>query len=252
MRKSNRQDQILKLLRENKTVKVSELSELFNISELTIRKDLNELYSKGKLHRVHGGATPIDTFEVPFLERKKKNSIQKELIGHCASKLIHEGDSVFIDNGTTTEYLTDCLHDFTRLSVITTGMNIIYALHREENITVYVPEGRIDDRAFAIVGTQAEASLKRYLARICFMSCDGLTLEQGVLQNSYESAATSKIMRENSQLRVLLCDSSKFGQIGAICLCPLSDIDMIITDAGIPQEYKTSIEAAGVKIIIAK
>ena len=250
MKKSNRQDEILKLLKEDREVKVTELAIKFQTSELTIRKDLNELYEKGKIHRVYGGATMLDTFEEPFLERKKKNSEEKNRIGQVASRLVNDTDSIFIDNGTTTEHLAESLSHFTRLSVITTGLNIVNCLHHEENITVYVPEGRLDHRAFSIVGAQAEASLRKYMARMAFLGCDGLTIEQGILYNSCESVATSKILIENSQIKVLLCDSSKMGNIGSISLCPLTGVDIIITDNKITEEYKTSIEKSGVKLII--
>lgn len=251
MKKNDRQDQILELLKNHKTIKVGELADVFKTSELTIRKDLNELNGKNKLHRTYGGATTINTREEPLQERRKKKSNQKSSIGAQAVALIKEGDSIFIDNGTTTERIADTLSGFSRLSVITTGLNIVMALLPHVFVTTYVPEGRIDSRSFSVVGSQAESSLSKYNARIAFIGIDGITIEQGLLNNSYEASATSQIMLKNSQVRVLLADSSKFGNIATISLCPINAIDILITDAGIPSSFQKAFEDAGIKVIIA-
>jgi DeoR family transcriptional regulator of aga operon len=250
MRKSMRQDQILDLLKEKKSVKVVELAAMFNTSELTIRKDLNELYIKGKVYRTYGGAAQVRTLEEPLQERQKKNESIKQTLAGRAIEFIHDVDSLFIDGGTTTEQLAAHLSGFSRLSIVTNGLNIISTILPHDNITVYVPEGRIDHKACTIVGSQAEATLQKYNARVSFLGIDGITIEQGLMNNSYEATAISHIMLKNSKTRVLLADSSKFGKIMPICLCGFNDIDILITDPGIPDQFKAAFEASGVKVII--
>jgi DeoR family transcriptional regulator of aga operon len=250
MRKSTRQDQILDLLKEKKTVRVSDLAIRFDTSELTIRKDLNELGEKGKIFRTYGGATQVQAIEAPLQERRKKNERIKHTLAIKALELIHDMDSLFIDCGTTTEQLAAQLSAFSRLSVITTGLNIISMLQPFNNVTIYIPEGRVDHKAYSIVGSQAETTLQKYNARITFFGIDGITVEQGLLNDSYEAAAISNIMLKNSQMSVLMTDSSKFGKISPIRLGGLDAIDVIITDEGIPDEYRSAFEAAGVKVII--
>lgn len=251
MRKSCRQDQILDLLNDNKSVKVTDLASQFNTSELTIRKDLNELSEKGKVFRTYGGAAQVQTIEAPLQERRKKNEDIKQVLAVKALELLHDMDSVFIDSGTTTEHIAARLSTFSKLSVITGGLNIISALQPYDNITIYVPEGRIDHKAFSIVGSQAEASFQKYHARLTFFGIDGITIEQGLLSDSYEATAISNIMLQNSQIGVLITDSSKFGKIAPICLGRFDIIDILITDAGIPDKFKTAFESAGVNVIIA-
>jgi DeoR family transcriptional regulator of aga operon len=251
MRKSIRQDQILDLLKEKKTVRVTDLAVLFDTSELTIRKDLNELSEKGKVYRTYGGAAQVQAVEEPLQERRKKNERIKRALALKALELVHDMDSIFIDCGTTTEQLASQLYKFSRLSVITNGLNIISILQPFDNITIYVPEGRINHKEYTIVGSQAEASLQKYSARITFFGIDGITIKQGLLNSTYEAAAISNIMLKNSQVRVLLADSSKFGRIAPFHLGNFDNIDTLITDSGIPDEFRTAFEIAGVKVVIA-
>ena len=251
MRKSTRQDQILELLKENRNVKVTDLAAQFNTSELTIRKDLNELDEKGKIYRTYGGAAQVQMAEAPLQERRKKNEHLKRNLAVKALELLHDTDSIFIDCGTTTEQLAAQLSVFSKLSVITVGLNIISTLQPFDNITIYIPEGRIDHKAFSIVGSQAETSLQKYHGRLAFFGIDGITIEQGLLNDSYEAAAISNIMLKNSQTKVLMTDSTKFGRIAPIHLCNFDSIDILITDSGIPDKFKTAFETAGVRVIIA-
>jgi DeoR/GlpR family transcriptional regulator of sugar metabolism len=251
MRKSARQDQILDILKEKKFVRVADLAALFGTSGLTIRKDLNELGKKGKVYRTYGGAAQVHAVEAPLQERRKQNEHIKHTLSGKALELIHDKDSVFIDCGTTTEQLAGQLSGFSKLSVITTGLNIVSALQPYDNITIYIPEGRIDHKACSIVGSRAESTLQKYNARITFFGIDAITVEQGLLNDSYEATAISRIMLNNSQVRVLLTDSSKFGRISPICLCALGDIDILITDPGLPDTFREAFETAGVEVIIA-
>lgn len=247
-----RHDQILELLKREHIVKVVNLAALFNTSELTIRKDLSELCMKGKVYRTYGGAAQVHAVEEPLQERQKKNENIKHILAAKAVEFIRDEDSIFIDGGTTTEQLAGYLSAFSRLSVITNGLNIISALLPRDNITIYIPEGRIDHKACTIIGAQAEATLQKYNARITFIGIDGITIEQGLMNNSYEATAISKIMLKNAKMRVLLADSSKFGKILPICLTGFNSIDALVTDKGIPDQYRAAFEAAGVEVLIAE
>ena len=251
MKKENRQEIILDLLEKNGMVEVTELSRHFKTSEMTIRKDLNHLNEIGKLQRKYGGAKLIKSKELPLTEKQKENFAQKEVIALAASSLIENGDSLLLDAGTTTEHIAGYLKKFSRLAVISNGLNIITKIMMYENITLYLPEGKVDSNACSIVGTHAEASLKKYNAKISFIGVDGITIEQGLMNNSHEANAISSIMLKNSQKRIVLADSSKFGKIGMISLCPLDGIDILITDSGIPEAFVKAFKSAGVQIIIA-
>ena len=251
MKKVIRHQQILELLNKNGIVETKTLSSLLYTSELTIRKDLNELYDRGKLQRQYGGARSIITTELPISERQKRNFMKKKAIGKAAAVLVKDGDSLFIDGGTTTEQIIENLASLNGLVVITNSINILNKLMHSGNINIYVPEGKIDITGFSIIGSLAENALQKYNARISFIGVDGVTSKQGLLNNSFEATSISRIMLKNSQTKVLLVDSSKFEIIGSIKLCDLKDIDVLITDKDVPQEYVNICKDLNIQIIIA-
>ncbi len=239
------------MLNRDGIVSVMTLSQVFATSEITIRKDLNELDSMGKLHRTYGGAKIAASRELPLNERQTIKSVEKERIAIEAKKLISDNDSIFLDAGTSTEHLAAQLDSFSHLIVITNGLNTITKIMTNPNLTIQIPEGRVDSKACSIIGAQAEQSLRKYNARLAFIGVDGITKEQGLMNNSYEATSIAEIMLKQSQKKIVLADSSKFGAIGMISLCDFSCIDTIITDEGISTEYLDFFESNGIEVIIA-
>lgn len=252
MNKKERHATILQLLQQCGKVEVSYLSDYFQTSQLTIRKDLNELNDRGQLQRCYGGAKSLLTIELPINERLKRYLIQKKQIGKLAAGLVRDGDSIFIDGGTTTEQIVENLVHLSGLVVITNSINIVNKLMNIGNINIYVPEGKIDQRGASIVGSLAEHALEKYNARIAFIGIDGITKNQGLLNNSFEANSLSKILLKNSQIKVVLADSSKFDAIGSVKLCNLSDIDVLITDSNIPQTYIDYCQEQHIQLIISE
>lgn len=251
MNKKTRHDQILELINDKGFVEVSDLSKIFDTSEITIRKDLNTLSTSGKIQRTYGGAKLLASQELPLTERQKKSYSEKDKIAKKANELIKDGDSIFLDAGTTTEHLAQFLTDRSNLVVLTNGLNTATKIIACSNISLHLPEGKVDNKACSLVGTQAEHSLKKYNTRIAFLGVDGITLEQGLMNNSYEANIIAQIMLNNGQTRVILADSSKFGEVGMIKFCDFKDIDILISDSGIPKEYEEAIKKEGVEVIIA-
>ena len=252
MNKKERHSTILHLLQQYGKIEVSYLSDYFQISQLTIRKDLNELNDRGQLQRCYGGAKSLLSTELPINERQKRYLIQKKQIGKLASELVRDGDSIFIDGGTTTEQLVENLVHLNGLVVITNSINIVNRLMNLGNINIYVPEGKIDVRGASIVGSLAENALEKYNARIAFIGVDGITRNQGLLNNSFEANSLSQILLKNTQTKVLMVDSSKFDAIGSVKLCDLKDLDVIITDRNIPEEYVKLCKELGIQLMITE
>ncbi len=251
--KIERRNRILDILTEKGTVEVGDLARMFACSEMSIRNDLKELNGAGKLQRKHGGAEiarPAN-LEIPLSEREKSHFHEKELIGKLASKLVYPGDSIMIDAGTTTEKIAKHLENFSDLTVITNGINILSVLMRYPRISLYTIEGRVDHRSFSIVGQDAERTLSKYHARISFISVDGFTLDHGLMNDSFEATNISRIFLANSQRKVLLADSSKIGKVGVSLLGPADLIDTIITDSGISAGYRAALRERGIEVMIA-
>ena len=197
---------ILTLLEEKKAVSVADLCQETGASEATIRRDLNELDRQGKLSKVHGGAVlPKDEFqsqEPDILTKSQLNVEQKQRIARYAAAQVNDDDFVFIDAGTTTllmaEYLTNSKATFV------TGTQ-------------------------ALVGAAARESIGRYNFTKSFIGTNGIAVRQGYTTPDMEEASIKSLAVERSYLSYVLADSSKFGKVAAVTICPLRDA-CILTD----------------------
>jgi DeoR family transcriptional regulator of aga operon len=254
--KKERKVEILDMLENQGSVEVSALSQLFNVSEMSVRNDLNELANESKLLRKHGGAYSntnlTQNSEVPLTEKQKKNFKEKDLIGKAAVSLIKDGDSIMLDAGTTTEHIALHLNELCDLTVITNGVNTMNLLMYYPGVSTYTVGGKTDSKSFSIVGEMAEKDLKTYIAKTSFISADGLTIEHGLTNNSHEATNISRIIISNSQQCILVLDADKIDELGIISLCPITEIDILLTDARAPESFIQQVQKMGVKVLIAE
>ncbi len=243
---------IIKKLDLHGKVDVRELSKLFGVSEVTIRNDLAQLEKKNILIRARGGAIKIDPVGIDYhiSEKDKINIKAKQLIGSEAVKFVNEGDTIMIDSGTTVIELVRNLDKKIGLTVITNALNIANQLYNNENIQVIIPGGVIRNKSFSLIGTAAEKSLKNYYCDKLFLGVDGLNIDYGLSTPNIEEAHFNSTMIEMSNQVIVLADSSKIGKRSLAFICPLSKIDVLITDSGISNEQKTSLESVGIKMVI--
>lgn len=243
---------IIKELNLKGKVDVRKLSNMFQVSEVTIRNDLAQLEKKNILIRARGGALKIDPVGIDYhiSEKDKINIKAKQLIGSEAVKLVNEGDTVMIDSGTTAIELVRNLDKKISLTVITNALNIANQLNNNENIQVIIPGGVMRNKSFSLIGTAAEKNLKNYYCDKLFLGVDGLNIDYGLSTPNIEEAHFNSTMIEMSNQVIVLADSSKIGKRSLAFICPISKIDILITDEGISSEQKTSLENIGIKLII--
>lgn len=244
---------IIKKLDLKGKVDVRDLSNMFGVSEVTIRNDLAQLEKKNILIRARGGALKIDPVGIDYhiSEKDKINIKAKQLIGSEAVKLVNEGDTIMIDSGTTAIQLVRSLNKKISLTVITNALNIANQLNNNENIQVIIPGGILRNKSFSLIGTAAEKSMKNYYCDKLFLGVDGLNIDYGLSTPNIEEAHFNSAMIEMSNQVIVLADSSKIGKRSLAFICPISKIDILITDDGISSEQKKSIENIGIKLIIA-
>ena len=222
---------ILETLNRQQSVKLSELSELLNTSESTIRRDLNFLAEKGLLTKVHGGAIALDgqfTGVEHDVEVKSKLFIaEKQAIAKYAASFIEDGDFIFIDAGTTTEKLIDYLPE-KNVSFVTNGFIHAKKL-AQRGFTVFVPGGEIKLSTEAIVGTECVLSLQSYNFTKCFIGVNGISLSAGLTTPDKNEACVKTTAINRSREAFILSDHSKFEKITSVTFAPLSGCE-IITD----------------------
>lgn len=246
-----RQDEILEILKKNKSATVEELaSELF-VSGATIRRDLRTMEKQGLLKRSHGGALSFRSSaeESAFAIREQENVSGKRSIANLAVKLIKNGDSLFIDSSSTTGYIVPLLGGLKYLSVTTIGLRNALLLSQTNNIKLYIAGGQIQNHSNSITGSDTIDYISRIHADLSLVSCSGLELNAGITDADIEQSKLKRQMRKNSKKVAVLCDSTKFGKTFMCTDFFLEDVDYVITDKLPKKEYVEKIKSSGAKLI---
>jgi DeoR family transcriptional regulator, fructose operon transcriptional repressor len=239
---AERQQKIVEIVNERLSVRVSELSKLFSVTEETIRRDLEKLERENKLRRSHGGAISIrDETEIDFSERKITNVAEKKAIAQEAVKQISSGDRIILDASTTAWYLAKSLPDMP-LTVVTNSIKVAIELSKKEKIQVISTGGMLLPRSLSYVGPLAERSLETYHVDKSFLSCKGIHLESGLSESNEWQALLKKRMMDIADQTILMVDSSKFGIRTFVHMAPLDDIDHIITDNKMDPYFSKELE----------
>ncbi len=239
-------------------VSVAELKQIFDVSEITIRRDLDNLEHEGFLHRVHGGARIAARShpEPPVLLRQKEHVEEKEAISELAFELIQDGDVIALESGSTTIALARKIAEkrWENLQVITNNFEIQKVLRNASNIQLMFVGGFVDQQEMCTYGELAEAALKSLRVRKYFCGCRGIDPEFGRsnnIQTGFE-IGTVRAFAEISDQIILLADHTKFGLTFALQMLPIDQIDVIITSDHTPVEVLSRFEAKGIRIRVAE
>lgn len=223
---------ILNILDERKAVTVAQLSELLNISESTIRRDLNALAEMGKLNKVFGGATALrqssGIYETNVANRATTMSAEKTIIARYAATLIHDDDFVYIDAGTTTLRLIDFINN-KKATYVTNGITHAQRLI-QNNLNAYIIGGKIKPLTDAVVGASGIKSLYGLNFTKAFMGTNGIDLDSGYTTPDIDEARMKEIAVQNSYMTFVVADNSKFSKACAVTFAPLR-VGCIITDS---------------------
>lgn len=250
---TDRRSQIITLLEDNGQVDVQHLSDLFKVSCVTIRNDLAYLENKNLLHRTRGGAirqTKI-AIDLALSEKARKNQEQKRKISLKAIELIHEGDTIILDSGTTTMEIAKQLKNFQSLTIITNALPIAMELAGHQGIEIIMPGGILREKSFSLIGSQAEKNLRDFYCDKLFLGVDGIDTTFGVYTPIVAEAQLNRVMVEIARETIVVTDSSKFGKRSLAFIVPIDKIHRVITDEGIPDEDRQNLLAHNIEVIIA-
>jgi DeoR/GlpR family transcriptional regulator of sugar metabolism len=249
-----RRSAILDLIKKEKTVRLRDLVERFDVSDETIRRDLSSLERAGYLARVHGGATLPNMYGVePRYEmREIINLTEKKLVARAAQQFIHDGDSLFIELGTTTLEFARLLYTHNDLIILTNSIPIADVLINFEKFNVLMIGGhvRIGDRATS--GFLAEQTIDQFNVDKLIMGVGGVNREGWITDYHTEEANARRKMIQRSRRVIALADYSKFDVTALNQICPLSSVDILISDEKTPHPYKRIAAEAGADLVIAK
>ncbi len=254
-----RRIEIKNLLVKNHSISVSNLSKLFGVSEITIRRDLKILEDEGFLEKVHGGAiTKLlkEEHHPIYMEDIYRNKDKKAIIGRAASELIMDGDSVVIESGTTCLELIYNLENKKNLAIFTASVPLAYELWKialnRTDIEINICGGLIETKSNTLIGSQAVQFFNNINADIAFIGTVAVDVEKGFITafSQMDSDVTKSIIN-NSRKKVLLVDSTKFFQKAHIKVVPLNRFEVIVTDNGIDNKVKSKIISMGIELKIA-
>lgn len=253
MLNEERRRAIVELVIQEGRVLVADLSERFETSPVTIRKDLEILHTQGRLHRTHGGALPAQesALEDPTLREKEKLHRKEKLrIAAVAAQRVKEGQVVILDSGTTTTVIARALRNFTNLTVITNALNIAADLAGTA-VEVILTGGTLRKNSFSLVGPIAEETLHRLNADILFLGVDGFDVNYGLSTPNLLEAKVNRAMMDVARVTIATCDSSKFGRRSLSLIAPPTAVQEVITDKGIPKSDLNALRKAGVAVTLA-
>lgn len=243
---------ILEKLDKNGQVDVPSLSQELKVSEVTIRNDLIRLEQKNMLIRARGGAIKVDRVGIDFnlSDKNKQHLEEKKRIGKAAAALVEDGDTIILDSGTTTMEIARNLINVSNLTVITNALNVANQMADHQKANVIIPGGFLRKNSLSLVGGAAEENFKNYFCDKLFLAVDGFNTTHGMSTPNVEEAHLNRVMIEIAKQVVVVADSSKFHKRSFAFIAPVTEVDVVVTDAGIPVEDRKKLENAGVKVII--
>lgn len=250
---AERQSRIRSIIEEKGVVRVIDLSKEFKVTELTIRRDLDQLEKEGILDRTHGGAILRHRMkkEPLYTEKDRIHRREKQLIGRAVNRVVEPGDTLLINTGSTTAQV---LHHLSGkdLRVITSNANALTAV-TDPSIELILTGGLFRRESNSMIGLFAHSLLNQVCGSKAIIGVDGLSIKFGLTTPIQQEAEVTRLMIDQTQGPVVVVtDHSKIGVVSNFVTAPIKKIDILITDAGIKPDFKRILEDLGVQVIIAR
>ncbi len=246
-----RRNKILEILARDGKVRVSNLRQLLNVSEVTIRNDLSELEKAGRLERISGGAiqTMKNYYNMDFQQRKRRKAEYKQAIGCAASDLVKDGETLMINSGATCFFTATELKKHKNLNIVTNSLTVAVELGEHPTFRVILLGGEINSQYSFTYGNDALTQLKKYKADWCILSVDGVSCEAGLTTYHAQEAEVNKAMMERSRKTVIVADYSKLEHESFFNICNLSEVDYWVTNKCADPDQIAKVREIGVEII---
>jgi DeoR/GlpR family transcriptional regulator of sugar metabolism len=250
-----RQAHILERIREDGAVRVADLVRELGVSDMTVRRDLEQLHTRGLVEKVHGGATSVTgsaLFEPGFAAKSALQQAEKQAIAEAAVALVEPGVAVGVSAGTTTYAVARLLADVAGLTVVTNSIRVADVLSdsgRPDQTVVLT--GGVRTPSDALVGPFAVSALQKVHLDLVFMGVHGMDVRAGFTSPNLLEAEANRAMIEAARLLVVVADHTKWGIVGLSSFARLGQADIVVTDAGIDAANRETLAANVRRLIIA-
>ena len=246
-----RRQQILEAVQDAGQLSVAELSAQFDVSEVTIRQDLQALSEQGFLLRTRGGALSVNTMpEFSFDVRQHQHAAQKAKIGRAAANLVSHGDTIFLDASTTVHAMIPHLKNFPELTVITNSLKAAMSLLEAPQIQIILPGGHLRRESISLVGPTYAELLEEINVQTGFFGARGVTVEEGLTDVNMNEVAMKRSMVERCRRVVGVLDARKMGNVATSTFARLEQVDILITDTNAPADLVSQIRQQQVEVIL--
>ena len=250
LRTEARRERIIEALRQNDAVTVADLSGWLNVSDVTIRKDLQHLEDQGYLTRVRGGAvfSGRGQLELRFAARQQICLEEKRRIALRAVEYVRPGATIYLDASSTVYQMARLLRNLSDLTVVTTGLYAALELSFAPDVTTIVVGGILRRQSSSVVDLLSPEILRRLHVDVAFLSCRGFTVEHGMMESDVREAQLKRSMAQTAQQVVGLVDHTKVGDVFIASSLLPAEIDVLLTDSGLASEQRAAIEEAGLRL----
>ena len=250
--KEERQGRIRVMVEDQGRVFVQELSGYFNVSEATIRRDLEKLDGQGWVQRTHGGAMRVKraTREPPMLQRIDEQREEKQRIGQAAAALVKDGETIFLGSGTTVLEIARHFPEGLSLTVITNSLLVVNELAERSGIEMIVIGGMLRQSELSMVGHIAEQAVREFRADRVFMGMRAIDARHGFTNDYLPETMTDRAILNIAPKVIVVADHNKFGKVSSVLVGPVTIAHMVITDKATPQECVNELQEMGVEVLL--
>ncbi|GAA2422686.1 DeoR/GlpR family DNA-binding transcription regulator [Streptomyces macrosporus] len=252
---------ILEEVRRRGGVRVNELTRRLNVSDMTVRRDLDALARQGVLEKVHGGAVPVtgaSTHEPGFEAKSALESGAKEDIARAAARLVAPGGAIALSGGTTTYALAQHLLDVPELTVVTNSLRVADVFHAAQRAdggragaATVVLTGGVRTPSDSLVGPVADAAIASLHFDTLFLGVHGISAEAGLSTPNLAEAETNRRLVRSARRVVVVADHTKWGTVGLSTFASLGEVDTLVTDGGMPEAVRAEIREHLPELVVA-
>ncbi|WOF23155.1 DeoR/GlpR family DNA-binding transcription regulator [Microbacterium betulae] len=261
MTQQQRLNRVLELVSERGSVSIAEIGDALGVSTATVRRDLNTLAEQRLVTRTHGGATALGSgYELPLQYKTARQAEAKVAIARAVAGLVQPGDSVGLNGGTTTSEVARELGRSERLrsrgdapgvTIVTNALNIAYELSVREHVKIVVTGGVPRRQSYELVGPLVGAALREFSIDTAVLGVDGLSAGFGATTMHEGEAEASREIAAVARRVVIAADATKLGRSTFARICPLSRIDVLVTDQPVSAELAAELAGSSVEIVVA-
>jgi DeoR/GlpR family transcriptional regulator of sugar metabolism len=245
-----RRRKIMEQLTQDRKVYVADLSKLFNVTEETVRRDLEKLENQDLLRRSYGGAVLKEhtSEDISFIKRTSINNTDKELIAQKAEYLINDGDTLMVDASTTCLSLLYHLKAKSNLTIITNSIRLVNEFVNSP-FTIISSGGILRSHSYALTGPAACTILEKYYVDLAIISCKGIDRERGIMESNEPESLIKQKMIQQAKKAILLADDSKFDKTAFTKTCDFAPIDYVVTNKEPAAEWLEFFPKQQIKLI---